>query len=114
MYLGFLGIAPSGERAAHFILPYIAAIAVMMISRVPTYSGKTIGQRVHRELVLPILGIAAFTVAMLIAFTWEVLTFFALLYLALLPFGIRSYYRQKNAYRKRIAVETVEKQRGDA
>jgi len=109
MYLGFLGIPASGELAAKFILPYIAAIAMLMVSRVPTFSAKNIGQRVSREMVLPILGIAAFTVAMLIAFTWEVLTFIALLYIVMLPLGMKSYYRQKQAYQQRLASESREK-----
>jgi CDP-diacylglycerol--serine O-phosphatidyltransferase len=109
MYLGFLGLPTSGEPAAKFILPYTAVIAMLMVSRVPTFSGKTIGQRVSREMVLPILGLAAFTVAMLIAFTWEVLTFVAFLYLALIPMSVRSYYRQKQAYVQRLASEPREK-----
>jgi CDP-diacylglycerol---serine O-phosphatidyltransferase len=109
MYLGFLGIPASGELAAKFILPYIAAIAMLMVSRVPTFSAKNIGQRVSREMVLPILAIAAFTVAMLIAFTWEVLTFIALLYIVMLPLGMKSYYRQKQAYQDRLASESREK-----
>jgi hypothetical protein len=46
---------------------------------------------------------------MLIAFTWEVLTFVALLYLALVPMSVRSYYRQKQAYAQRLAHESREK-----
>ena len=82
---------------------------MLMVSRVPTFSGKTIGQRVSREMVLPILALAAFTVAMLIAFTWEVLTFLAFLYLAMLPVGVKSYYRQKQSYQDRLASEQREK-----
>ena len=106
MYLGFLGLIPSGEAAAKYILPYIAVVAVLMVSRVPTFSGKALGQRVNRELVLPILGIAAFTVAMLIAFTWEMLAIFAILYLGSIPLSVRSYYRQQRAYRERTGVVT--------
>jgi CDP-diacylglycerol--serine O-phosphatidyltransferase len=109
MYLGFLGIPASGDLAAKFILPYIAAIAMLMVSRVPTFSAKNIGRSVSREMVLPILGIAAFTVAMLIAFTWEVLTFLALLYIVMLPLSVKSYYRQKQAYQERLASESREK-----
>jgi CDP-diacylglycerol---serine O-phosphatidyltransferase len=109
MYLGFLGIPASGELAAKITLPYIAAIAMLMVSRVPTFSGKNIGRRVSREMVLPILGMAAFTVAMLIAFTWEVLTFMALLYIVMLPLGVKSYYRQKQAYQERLLSEPREK-----
>jgi CDP-diacylglycerol---serine O-phosphatidyltransferase len=109
MYLGFLGIPASGELAAKITLPYIAAIAMLMVSRVPTFSGKNIGRRVSREMVLPILGMAAFTVAMLIAFTWEVLTFMALLYIVMLPLGVKNYYRQKQAYQERLLSEPREK-----
>ena len=77
-----------------------------MVSRVPTFSGKALGQRVNRELVLPILGIAAFSVAMLIAFTWEMLAIFAILYLGSIPLSVRSYYRQQRAYRERTGVVT--------
>jgi CDP-diacylglycerol--serine O-phosphatidyltransferase len=106
MYLGFLGLIPSGEAAAKYILPYIAVVAVLMVSRVPTFSGKALGQRVNRALVLPILGIAAFSVAMLIAFTWEMLAIFAILYLGSIPLSVRSYYRQQRAYRERTGVVT--------
>jgi CDP-diacylglycerol--serine O-phosphatidyltransferase len=109
MYLGFLGLTTNAESAAKFVLPYIAIVAMLMVSRVPTFSGKTFGQRVSRDMVLPILGIAAFTVAMLIAFTWEVLTFFAFLYLAMLPVGVKSYYRHKQAYEERLGAEQREK-----
>src|SRR5688572_24147708 len=109
MYLGFLGVPTSTDAAAKFILPYTAVVAMLMVSRVPTFSGKTIGQRVSREMVLPILALAAFTVAMLIAFTWEVLTFLAFLYLAMLPVGVKSYYRQKQSYQDRLASEQREK-----
>jgi CDP-diacylglycerol--serine O-phosphatidyltransferase len=109
MYLGFLGVPTSADSAAKFILPYTAVVAMLMVSRVPTFSGKTIGQRVSREMVLPILALAAFTVAMLIAFTWEVLTFLAFLYLAMLPVGVKSYYRQKQSYQDRLASEQREK-----
>jgi CDP-diacylglycerol--serine O-phosphatidyltransferase len=109
MYLGFLGLPTGGEGAAKFVLPYVAAVAMLMVSRVPSFSGKTLGQRVSRDMVLPILGLAAFTVAMLIAFTWEVLTFVAFLYIAMLPVGVRSYYRQKEAYQQRLSAEQREK-----
>ena len=62
-----------------------------MVSRVPTFSAKTLGSRISRDLVLPLLGVAALAVVTLIAFTWEMLTAMSILYIALLPVGIRSY-----------------------
>ncbi|TMJ37659.1 MAG: phosphatidylcholine/phosphatidylserine synthase, partial [Alphaproteobacteria bacterium] len=103
MYLGFLGLIPNGHDVAWLVLPYIAAVAFLMVSRVPTYSAKTLGSRISRDLVLPLLGIAALIIVSLIAFTWEMLTAMSILYIALLPFGIRSYRRYKAEYNRRSA-----------
>jgi CDP-diacylglycerol--serine O-phosphatidyltransferase len=106
MYLGFLGIIPDGHAVAWAVLPYTAAVALLMVSRVPTFSGKTLGSRISRDLVLPLLGVAALVVVSLITFPWEMLTAMSLLYIALLPFGMRSYRRHKAEYEQRKA-ETV-------
>jgi CDP-diacylglycerol--serine O-phosphatidyltransferase len=100
-YLGFLGLIPDGRAAAPAILVYIALVAVAMVARVPTYSGKTFGQRVSRELVLPILAAVVIGAVLLIAYTWEMLAILALTYIALIPFGIRGYRRQKREWEAR-------------
>jgi CDP-diacylglycerol--serine O-phosphatidyltransferase len=105
MYLGFLGVIPDGHLVAWLVLPYIVALAFLMISRVPTFSGKTLGSRISRDLVLPILGVTALLAVSLIAFTWQVLTALSFVYLALLPFGIASYRRQRAAHESRLAAE---------
>jgi CDP-diacylglycerol--serine O-phosphatidyltransferase len=101
MYLGFLGLIPDGHTVAWLVLPYTAAVALLMVSRVPTFSAKTLGSRISRDLVLPLLGVAALVIVSLIAFTWEMLTAMSALYIALLPFGVRSYRRHKAEYEKR-------------
>ncbi|MBK1869414.1 CDP-alcohol phosphatidyltransferase family protein [Aestuariivirga sp. YIM B02566] len=103
MYLGFLGIIPDGHEVAWAVLPYTAAVALLMVSRVPTFSGKTLGSRISRDLVLPLLGVAALVVVSLITFPWEMLTAMSLLYIALLPVGMRSYRRHKADYERRKA-----------
>ena len=95
MYLGFLGYIDNGHTYALFIAPYIVLVAVLMVSRVPTYSGKTMGSRVRRDLVLPILVCAVLAFILLIAFPWETLTVIALIYLLMIPFSLRSYHRHK-------------------
>ena len=97
MYLGFLGILPDGHPYAVVIAPYIAAVAILMVSRVPTYSGKSFGSRIPREMVLPILGLGVFAVVLLIAFPWELLSVLALVYLAMIPLSIRSYRAHQKA-----------------
>jgi CDP-diacylglycerol--serine O-phosphatidyltransferase len=109
MYLGFLGLIPDGHTVAWLVLPYTAAVALLMVSRVPTFSAKTLGSRISRDLVLPLLGVAALVIVSLIAFTWEMLTAMSVLYIVLLPLGIRSYRRHKAEYEKR-STETSEEQ----
>jgi CDP-diacylglycerol---serine O-phosphatidyltransferase len=93
MYLGFLGIIDNGQNYAAFIAPYVFVVALLMVSRVPTFSGKTMGTSVKRERVLPIIGLAAMTIVCLAAFPWETLSLFAALYLVMIPVSIRSYRR---------------------
>lgn len=93
MYLGFLGLIDDGHPYALLFAPYVVIVALLMVSRIPTYSGKNFGGFVPRDYVLPILGLGAFTIIMLVAYPWELLTVFALSYLAMIPFAMRSYRR---------------------
>jgi len=102
MYLGFLDVISDGHTVAWLVLPYIVAVALLMISRVPTFSGKTLGSRISRDLVLPILGVIVLLAVSLIAFTWEVLTALSIIYIGLLPLGVASYRRQKAAHERRL------------
>ena len=106
MYLGFLGLVPDGKAAAALVLVWVALVAAGMVSRVPTFSGKTLGQRVHRDLVPPIIAAAVLTLIMLIAFTWEAVSIIAFTYVAFIPFGIRSYRRQERAFAERVGAPT--------
>jgi CDP-diacylglycerol--serine O-phosphatidyltransferase len=97
MYLGFLGFIDNGHTYSVLIAPYILAVALLMVSRVPTYSGKTTRPRIRRDQVLPILGGGVLAIVCLIAFPWETLTLMALVYLVFIPFSIRAYRGHKAA-----------------
>lgn len=95
MYLGFLGIIDNGHKFALMIAPYVAIIALLMVSRIPTFSGKT-GARVQREHVLPIVGLGVGFLVCLFTYPWETLSVSALFYIFMIPFSIRSYRRYKS------------------
>ena len=95
-YFGFLGVIDDGHRWALLVGPYVTLVALFMVSRIPTYSGKNLG-RIRGEFVLPVLGLAVLAVIMLIAYPWELLTLMSIAYLALVPVSIRSYRRHKAA-----------------
>jgi CDP-diacylglycerol--serine O-phosphatidyltransferase len=103
MYLGFLGAVDDGHAIKWLVMPYIVAVGLLMVSRVPTFSGKTLGARVGRDWVVPILGLLVFFVAVLLTYPWETLTALALAYLAMIPVSIRSYRQQKSASEARQA-----------
>ena len=92
-FLGMPRVAPFTALA----LVYTLVIALLMVSRLPVYSGKRLGSRVPRELVLPIFVLVVLFVGLLISYPWEVLTLGTLAYLASLPFGWLSYRRYERA-----------------
>ena len=97
MYLGFMGFIEEGAAAAPFVLPWIALVAGGIISRIPTFSGKGFGKRIRREHVLPTIAAIVFGAILLISYPWETLTVMVLVYVALIPVGIRNYRRHKAA-----------------
>ena len=63
VYLGFLGVEP-GPLFAYLASAYTVLIAFLMVSRVPVYSGKSLGQRVRRDLVFPLMLVIVLYVAL--------------------------------------------------
>jgi CDP-diacylglycerol--serine O-phosphatidyltransferase len=88
IYLYFLFGA---GRFAPLVFVYTLAIAFLMVSRIPVFSGKRVGKRVAPEMVLPVFVFVVLFFALLVAYPWWVLTIGTLLYLGSLPFGWMSY-----------------------
>ena len=93
LYLEFLGV-PHGAWTAPLTMIYIVGIAMLMISRVPTWSGKLFGRMIPRDLVAPMFIIFVIVVGLLFSFTWMALTIGSLAYLAVLPLSWRSWHDQ--------------------
>lgn len=98
IYVHFLGL-PRVTFVTSVTLIYTLAIAFLMVSRLPVFSGKKVGTRVPPEMVLPIFVLVVLFFALLISYPWEVLTAGTLAYLASLPFGWLAYreYERKDA-----------------
>jgi CDP-diacylglycerol--serine O-phosphatidyltransferase len=96
-YVGFLGV-PKSFAMELFALLFVLTIALLMVSRIPTWSGKKFGSRVPRDYVLPMFVVVVLMVALLISFPWEVLTFGSVLYLAAIPFAFVHYKRLELAH----------------
>ena len=90
IYVALLGL-PRSEWLSWLTLVYTLAIASLMVSRLPVFSGKRVGTRVPPEMVGPSVVVAVLFIALLIAYPWIILTAGTLAYLGALPFGYLSY-----------------------
>ena len=97
IYLNFLGVSNS-LVTVWLTFFYTLVIALLMVSRLPVFSGKRVGKRVPPELVLPVFVVVVLFFALLISYPWVVLTIGTLIYLGCLPLGWLSYreYQRKD------------------
>src|SRR5712691_8862485 len=101
IYVYYLGM-PRLAFVAPVTLVYTLAIAFLMVSRLPVFSGKRVGKRVRPEMVLPVfVGVVLFF-ALLISYPWPVLTIGTVLYLACLPLG---WFSHRDHLRKDAAAQ---------
>src|SRR5712671_6629392 len=103
LYVYFLGM-PRLASVAPVTLVYTLAIAFLMVSRLPVFSGKRVGKRVAPEMVLPVFVAVVLFFALLVSYPWIVLTIGTVLYIASLPLGWLSYRRHE---RKDAAIASA-------
>lgn len=94
IYLAFLGMP---TPPATLTMLYTLLIAILMVSRLPVFSGKTVRMRVPPEMVLPVFVAVVFFIALLIGYPWHILSACSVLYLASLPAGWKSYRNHERA-----------------
>ena len=100
IYMEFVG-TPHGFWTAPLVLVYTLAIGLLMVSRLPTWSGKLIGRRIPRDFVLPVFVVGVLLVALLVTYPWETAAIATLAYLASLPFSWNAFHRHEKADRAR-------------
>ena len=93
VYLEFTG-APHGFLTAPLVIIYTLLIAMLMVSRLPTWSSKLVGRRIPRDMVLPLFVLVVLVVALLVSFPWQTMTVLTLAYLAALPLSWRAFQRR--------------------
>ena len=98
IYLSFMGVS-DGLITAWLTFFYTVAIALLMVSRLPVYSGKRVGKRVPPEMVLPVFVLVVLFFALLLSYPWPVLMIGTVAYLVCLPLSWLSYreYQRKDA-----------------
>ena len=106
IYLAFLGLPKPPAMLTAF---YTLLIAFLMVSRLPVFSGKSVGTRVPPEMVLPVFVAVVLFVALLIGYPWYILSAGSMLFLASLPLGWKSYrdHERKAAAMAAQSAETT-------
>ncbi|MEO0619364.1 MAG: CDP-diacylglycerol--serine O-phosphatidyltransferase [Pseudomonadota bacterium] len=108
MFISLANIAPI-EQYPEAIAIYLACIATLMLSRVPTFSFKRLSFSADYSMFI-LLGVAA-TVALLVTRTWFALILIDLAYLLTIPFAIRAHARE-NATAGKVVLD-VERDSSD-
>ncbi len=93
IYLGCLGLEPGAGWALVFSL-YTVVIAFLLISRLPVWNGKTVGQQLRRDVVIPGMLVVVIYVGFLATYTWQVLLVTAIGYMVFLPFSLMAYQKR--------------------
>ena len=101
------------RRLARYLKPYrgrvALAIALLMVSRVPTFSGKMIGQKIPREHVPPLFVLAALFIGSLLTYPSLTLAVGSVIYLALIPLSAYRYFQEE---RKTAAAAKAQNGKG--
>jgi CDP-diacylglycerol---serine O-phosphatidyltransferase len=97
VYLELIGLPRTGVSPA-FALIYVIGIALLMVSSLPTWSGKRVSARVPRDYVLPIFVLVVLLVALLVSYPWELLTAGTFAYLGCIPFAYMHYKKLERAH----------------
>ena len=91
MYLEIGGIMPM-QDSGPLILANILLVGGLMVSTVPTFSGKGFST-IRRDFVLPLMLFIGFTAVMLFTFPWMTLTAMSAAYYLAIPFSWIAYRR---------------------
>lgn len=95
------------DLAAPFVALYTVLIGVLMVSRVPTFSGKKLGG-VRRDLVVPLFVVFVLFAGLAVNYPFEVLATLSAIYLIALPFGWRAWNRLARAHGARDEAVTLD------
>ncbi len=92
LYLNLLGLRHT-QTYVPFEIAYTFLVALLMVSRIPHYSGKSLGRVPRDYVVLALFGVVV-TLLLLATYPFEMLVFVSTLYVLLIPFSMRSFSRQ--------------------
>jgi len=106
IYLDEAGVL--GTRQVPLVVgAYVLIIAGLLVSTIPTYSGKLAGERIAPEYVRLALVSAALAVALLLTYPFATLAAVTLAYLALIPLGITRFEKRRRAWDAEVKSKPI-------
>jgi len=97
IYLEEAGFVAVREWPLAIVL-YVMLMAALMVSTLPTYSGKLATERIAREYVAPALVGAALAIGLLVTYPYRTLATVTILYLVLIPLGVHRFVLKRRAW----------------
>src|SRR3974390_2705872 len=94
---------PASKAFAPLFIIYVLAIAFLMASPIPHFSGKKMG-RVPRDMIIPLLFCVVVLLLLLWTYPMEILPLLSLGYLVSIPFAVRRYKSLTRAEKERAAA----------
>ena len=107
LYLSFAGVSWM-QDVPILIALHAMVVAFLMVSQIPTFSGKRMGMRIRRDMVLPILLLVGMCAAIILSYPWYAFTGLAMIYMASIPAAIMRY-----RYHKQRTEAAMEEKDGD-
>ena len=92
LYLAKIGVTGLADLPLVVAL-YAVIIGLLMVSRLPTYSGKRTSARIPGESVMPLFVLVVLLAGLLASYTFLVLAIGTALYIAHIPFAGRSWQK---------------------
>lgn len=97
VYLELVGL-PRLVASPAVAAAYCFGIALLMVSKLPAWSGKRFGSRIPRDKVMLLFVCVVLFVAVLVTWPWATLAVLCVAYLAALPFSVLRYARLMREY----------------
>tara|TARA_Y100001934_G_scaffold261611_1_gene335180 strand:- start:591 stop:1427 length:837 start_codon:yes stop_codon:yes gene_type:complete len=88
-----IGFFPKFDWAAYVISAWVVIVALLMVSKVPTFSLKSL--KIPKKMTIPLLAFLGLAIAALITHPWLTLTVIAFLYVVSIFFSFRSFRKFK-------------------
>jgi CDP-diacylglycerol---serine O-phosphatidyltransferase len=93
LYLEGLGLFDP-RLSPWLVALYVLAMAALLVSTIPTFSGKLLGERIAPEYVMPLFVGTAAVVALLLTYPYGTLAMLTLLYLGTIPLSYQRFQRR--------------------